>query len=148
MFWCQLMFSLLTLVNLVTLITLLSLLYLLSFLSFLTLLNLLFLLSLLEKQRYQEKFTFKINFLPKKQRCLLGRKMYSSTSVSSAVNSCYSSRDHRNLLEALYDKTCLPNCVGNSLETHFLYLNISVSQKLTELQIFGCHLWKTYFLET
>ena len=69
--------------------------------------------------------------------------------LSSAVNSCYSCHNHRNLmLEALYDKTCLPNCVGNSLEMHFEYLNISVAQKLTELRIFGCHLWKSYFLET
>jgi len=69
--------------------------------------------------------------------------------LSSAVNSCYSCHDYRNwMLEALYDKTCLPNYVGNSLEMHFEYLNISVAQKLTQLWIFGCHLWKTYFLET
>ena len=43
------------------------------------------------------------------------------------------------MLEAFYDKNCLPKCAGNSLEMHFEYLNISVVQKLTELQIFGCH---------
>ena len=66
----------------------------------------------------------------------------------SASNSCYSHRDRQySMLEALYDKTCLPKCVGNSLEMHFECLNISVPQKLTKLQIFGCNLWKTYFLE-
>ena len=59
--------------------------------------------------------------------------------LSSAVNSCYSCRDRRKrMLEALYDKTCLPKCSGNWLEMHFEYLNVSVAQKLTELWIFGC----------
>ena len=28
-----------------------------------------------------------------------------------------------------------------------MYLKVPVAQKQTELQIFGCHLWKTYFLK-
>ena len=52
------------------------------------------------------------------------------------------------MLEALYDKTYLEKCFGNSLEMHFEYLIISIAQKLTELPSFGCHLWKTWFLET
>ena len=40
------------------------------------------------------------------------------------------------MLEALYDKTCLPKCSGNSLNLHFEYLNVSVAQKLTELRFF------------
>ena len=43
------------------------------------------------------------------------------------------------MLEAFYDKTCLTKCSGNCLEMHFEYLHVSVPQKLTELQIFGCH---------
>ena len=43
------------------------------------------------------------------------------------------------MLEALYEKTCLPKCSGNTLNLHFEYLNDSVAQKITELQIFGCH---------
>ena len=43
------------------------------------------------------------------------------------------------MLKALYDKSCLVNCVGNSLEMDFEHINVSVPQKLTELQIFGCH---------
>ena len=43
------------------------------------------------------------------------------------------------MLGAFYDKTCLAKCSGNSLEMHFKYLHVSVAQKLTELQIFGCH---------
>ena len=31
---------------------------------------------------------------------------------------------------------------------HFKYLNVSLPEKLTELPIFCCYLWKTYFLET
>ena len=67
-----------------------------------------------------------------------------------AVISCYSLRDCQNLmLEALYDKICLPKCAGISLEINFEYLRISVAQKLTELLYFGSHLWKSYFfLET
>ena len=63
-----------------------------------------------------------------------------------AVISCYSLRDCQNLmLEALYDKICLPKCAGISLEINFEYLRISVAQKLTELLYFGSHLWKSYF---
>ena len=40
------------------------------------------------------------------------------------------------MLEAFYDKTCLEKCFGNFLEMHFEY--VSVDQKLTKLQIFGC----------
>ena len=40
------------------------------------------------------------------------------------------------MLEALYDKTCLPKCSGNWLEMHFEYLNVSVAQKLTEFWFF------------
>ena len=40
------------------------------------------------------------------------------------------------MLEALYEKTCLPKCSGNSLNLHFEYLNVSVAQKLTELRFF------------
>ena len=43
------------------------------------------------------------------------------------------------MLEAFYDKTCLAKCSGNYLEMHFEYLHVSVAQKLTKLQIFGCH---------
>ena len=42
------------------------------------------------------------------------------------------------MLKALYDKSCLVNCVGNSLEMDFEHINVSVPQKLTELHIFGC----------
>ena len=63
-----------------------------------------------------------------------------------AVISCYSLRDCQNLmLEALYDKICLPKCAGISLEINFEYLRISVAQKLTELLYFGSHLWKSDF---
>ena len=42
-------------------------------------------------------------------------------------------------VESLYDKTCIAKYFGNSQEMHFEYLNVSVAQKLTELQNFGCH---------
>ena len=40
------------------------------------------------------------------------------------------------MLEALYQKTCLPKSSGNSLDMNFEDLNISVAQKLTELRFF------------
>ena len=40
------------------------------------------------------------------------------------------------MLEALYDKTCLPKCSENWLEMHIEYLNVSVAQKLTEFWFF------------
>ena len=49
------------------------------------------------------------------------------------------------MLEALYDKTCLTKCFGNFLEMNFEYLNVSVAQKLTELQFFRSH--QVYMLE-
>ena len=43
------------------------------------------------------------------------------------------------MLEALYDKTCLPKCVRNSLQMQFEYINVSVAQNLTKLGIIGWH---------
>ena len=40
------------------------------------------------------------------------------------------------MLEALYQKTCFPKSSGNSLDMNFEYLNVSLSQKLTELLFF------------
>ena len=43
------------------------------------------------------------------------------------------------MLEALYQETCLPKCSVNSLDMNFECLNVSVAQKLTELQFFLYH---------
>ena len=44
------------------------------------------------------------------------------------------------MLEASFAKVCLAKCSGNFLDMNFEYLNVSVAQKLTKLQFFGCHL--------
>ena len=46
------------------------------------------------------------------------------------------------MFEALYQKTCFPKSSGNSLNMNFEHLNVSVAQKLIELQNFGLQLLK------
>ena len=84
-------------------------------------------------------------FLVLKRFCSSETDRVTNFCLSSAVDSCYHRNGWNSMLEAFYDKTCLSKCVGNSLEMIFEYLNISVAQKLTELQILSSNLWKTYF---
>ena len=48
------------------------------------------------------------------------------------------------MLDALYEKTRLAKCSGICLEMHFEYLNVSVAQKLTELQFFSFSIVQTF----
>ena len=57
-----------------------------------------------------------------------------SEQLSRAVK-CHNRR--KPMLEALYQKTCLPKSSGNFLDMNFEYLNVSVAQELTEIYYFG-----------